>query len=118
MDKRSLNEFSYLLVDGSWIVRVTALVNAAGRRHPMVGGVQPVLVVLVAAAVELEEKPALLVRTNIQMRQKQTPWSVVRKRTISTERPPLVCKVLFLALPDFLRSSVSGTGFTQPREDN
>jgi hypothetical protein len=27
-------------------------------------------------------------------------------------------RVLFPALPDFLRSGGSGTGFTQPREDN
>jgi hypothetical protein len=41
----------------------------------------------------------------------------VRKRTIPIERPTEV-RVRFPALPDFLGSSESGTGSTQPREYN
>jgi hypothetical protein len=67
---------------------------------------------------------------------KKNSGALVRQRTISTERPPLVgevsawfssqssrlqiqtSRVRFPALPDFPRSSGSGTGSTQPREDN
>jgi hypothetical protein len=64
----------------------------------------------------------------------QTQWFQFAKRTTPTERPPLVgevrdrlCGLVVRvpgyrsrgpALPDFLRSSGSGTEFTQPREDN
>jgi hypothetical protein len=53
--------------------------------------------------------------------------SQIRLYHVVSIRPPLwssswlqiqKSRVRFLALPDFLRSSVSGTGSTQPREDN
>jgi hypothetical protein len=44
--------------------------------------------------------------------------ALVRERTISTERPPLVGEVLFPSLLYFLRSSGSGTWSIQPREYN
>ena len=53
---------------------------------------------------------------------KKNSVALVRERTIPTERPPPVgevsAKVRFPALPDFLSSSGSGTGSTQPREVN
>jgi hypothetical protein len=61
---------------------------------------------------------------------KKTSVASIRKQTMPTERPPLVGEisvnflridgttVRFPALPDFLRSSGSGTGSTQPREYN
>jgi hypothetical protein len=41
-------------------------------------------------------------------------WYIDRSPWIQIQRS----RVGFPALPDFLRSSGSGTGFTQPREDN
>jgi hypothetical protein len=57
-------------------------------------------------------------------------YLVIRIMKMGTFRPPLwssghsfwlqilMSRIRFPALPDFLRSSGSGTGFTQPREDN
>jgi hypothetical protein len=42
--------------------------------------------------------------TGIQTKQKQTPWALVRKRSIPTERPPLVDKIL---VPPFVDSGMS-----------
>jgi hypothetical protein len=41
-------------------------------------------------------------------------WSSGRSSWLQIQK----CQVRFQALPDFLRSSESGTGSTQPREDN
>jgi hypothetical protein len=64
---------------------------------------------------------------------KKNSRALVHQRTIPTEQPPLIgegssgqsswlriqrSRVQFPTLPDFLRSSGSGTGSTQPREDN
>jgi hypothetical protein len=45
----------YLLIDGLWVLGFAALVDAARWRHSMVGRIEPVLVPLVATAVELEK---------------------------------------------------------------
>jgi hypothetical protein len=63
--------------------------------------------------------------------EKSILYAIIRnKNNISSGRPPLWSsgqsfwlqiqrsRVRFQALPDFLRSSGSGTGSTQPREDN
>jgi hypothetical protein len=47
----------------------------------------------------------------LQTKQKQTPWPLVRERTIPTERPPLVDEIL---VPTFVDRGVSrGRGLLQ-----
>jgi hypothetical protein len=45
----------------------------------------------------------LPVRYEHHLKQKQTPWPLVRKRTIPTERPPLVDEIL---VPTFVDRGV------------